>query len=753
MITRQIKIQGIVQGVGFRPFIKNLSDSMQVKGSVINTSDGVIIKANLWDEELEKYITEIRQKAPALSHIVDISVEDIAHIDFTSFNIETSKNTGGITLIPPDMAICDECRDEILDISERRFFYPFTNCTNCGPRYSIIKHLPYDRCNTTMEEFKMCHSCKQEYTNTKDRRFHAEPIACGECGPKVYANFKGKIIENSEDAFRKVADYIDKGGIAAVKGLGGYHLICSAEQDSAVAKLREYKKRKTKPFAIMVEDIKTLKRHAVVPNNVEKLLTGSESPIVIFEWFRRPFSSLISPESNKIGVMVAYTPFHITLFQFLKTKFIVTTSGNYKDEPIAKNEMEAENNLKEFTDVFLHHNRQIYQRVDDSVCTICDYGYILLRRARGFAPYPVALKAEKDIEVFAAGANLKSSLLFYKKGYGFLSQYIGDLDNVETEKMYEEVHNNMKSLFEINTDTALVDYHSQYRSSIFAENNYKNIYKIQHHTAHFTSCLAENACYDNAIGVIMDGFGLGLDNQGWGGEIFIKQEKEIIRYSHIENYIQPGLDSAAKHPVRMMISYLHTNNLLDGIKDILLERGYTTEQEISLIKMAVDNKINSIYTSAAGRLFEAVGSIILNKRSNEYEGELAILLENNTLIECEKEYTFTYEDGKIKLHKAVSEIVEDIKNNENEKVMASKFHNGFANIICNICLQISKEYNIDNVALSGGVMQNIFLSNKIYNILSSKGLNVLTHKKVPSNDAGIALGQVYYYLNDLTLKY
>ena len=753
MITRQIKIQGIVQGVGFRPFIKNLSDSLNIKGSVINTSEGVIIKANLWDEELEKYINQIKLKAPTLSHIVDIQVEDIAHIDFNEFSIETSKNTGGITLIPPDMAICDECRDEVLDISERRFFYPFTNCTNCGPRYSIIEHLPYDRCNTTMNKFEMCSECRSEYEDSKDRRFHAEPIACSDCGPKVYANFKGKIIENSEDVFKKVADHIDNGGIAAVKGLGGYHLICSAENDEAVAKLREYKKRKTKPFGIMVENIQTLKRYAVVPQDVEKILTQAESPIAIFEWYRRPFSDNVSPNSNKIGVMLAYTPLHVTLFQFMKTKFIVATSGNYKDEPIAKSIEEAENNLKEFTDVFLHHNRKIYQRVDDSVCSFADYGYILLRRARGFAPYPVGLRACKDEELFASGANLKSSMLFYKGGYGFLSQYIGDLDNIDTENMYQEVHNNMKSLFNINTNTAIVDYHSQYRSTVFAEKNYKNIYKVQHHAAHFASNLAENSYYGDAIGVVMDGFGLGLDNNGWGGEIFVKEGNTIYRSVHIENYIQPGLDSAAKNPVRMMLSYLHTNNLLDKIEPLLIENGYTSQQEISLIKMAVDNKINSIYTSAAGRLFEAIGSLILMKRSNEYEGELAILLENLAIKECEESYNFIYEDSKIKLQKAFEEIINDVINGENKNIISSKFHNGFAKVICDICIELSSKYCINTIALSGGVMQNILLSSKIYNELSSKGMKVMIHKKVPANDAGIALGQVYYYLCDLELKY
>ena len=330
----------------------------------------------------------------------------------------------------------------------------------------------------------------------------------------------------------------------------------------------------------------------------------------------------------------------------------------------------------------------------------------------------------------------------------FLEQFISELMSID----YEEVHNNMQSLFNIYPEVAVVDYHSQYRSTLFAEKRYKNIYKVQHHTAHFASCMAENSYYDNAIGIVMDGFGLGADNKAWGGEIFIKEENIIRRYAHIENYIQPGLDSAAKNPVRMVISYLYTENLLDKVMDRFISSGYTTEQEISLIKMAVDNKLNSIETSAAGRLFESAGSLALLKRTNEYEGELAILFENLAFKECNECYNFMYEDNKIKLSKVFKEMVDDILNNQNIKIISSKFHNGFAKVIYDICVDISNKYGISTIALSGGVMQNIFLSSKIYNMLTEKGFRVLTHKKVPANDAGIALGQLYCYLNNITLK-
>ncbi len=753
MVTTQINIQGIVQGVGFRPFIKNLADSLKIRGSIINTNTGVIIKANLTSCSIDEFLEKIRTLAPPLSHIVDIDIKNIPYIEFNNFQIEQSKETLGITLIPPDMAVCSECAEEILDISKERFFYPFTNCTNCGPRYTIIENLPYDRKNTTMKSFRMCKMCEEEYMDVNDRRFHAQPVACADCGPLVYLMDKGVRIDNQEEAFKRAGRYIDDGHIIAVKGLGGYHLICSAENTKAVERLRQLKNRKTKPFAVMAENVEVIKRYAILPFQVESLLKQPESPVVIFEWFERPFSDSIAPESNKIGIMRAYTPLHIILFQFMKTKFIVATSGNHKDEPIAKTIEEAEQNLKPFTDIFLHHNRDIFQRVDDSVCAVTDYGGVIYRRARGYAPYPVCIKSENRKAIFAAGANLKSSLLFYKDNFAFLSQYIGDLDNIETENMYNEVHNNMQSLFNIYPETAIVDYHSQYRSTIFAESKYKNIVKVQHHVSHFGSVLAENSYYHNAVGIIMDGFGIGADNSAWGGEIFVKEKNIVTRYAHIEEIIQPGLDSAAKNPVRMALSYLYSLNLLDKIMPYLLSKEYTSENEISIIKAAVDNKLNSIPTTAAGRLFEAAGSLLLLKRSNEYEGELAVMLENLACIKYNEEYKFSYNNGIIGLETVFSQLVEDILNNVDISKAAAKFHNGFAGVLYKICCEIREKYNINTIGFSGGVMQNIYLTNRLYNMLINDGFIVLTHKKVPANDGGIALGQLYCYLENIELKY
>lgn len=751
-MTKTVRVKGIVQGVGFRPFVKKLADSIGLKGTVLNDGEGVLITVNAEGAQLEDFIEKLENSAPPLSHIAGIEVSDSTDIVFNSFQISASEKSGGGTSVSPDSAVCKECVKEISDKSERRYLYPFTNCTDCGPRYSIMKDLPYDRPNTVMASFKMCDCCKKEYEDTKNRRFHAEPIACHECGPAVTLNFHGNMIYDNEEVFKKAGEYIDGGGIIALKGLGGYHLICDAANDDAVLNLRRLKKRNSKPFAIMAENVDIIKKYAPLPEAAESLLTGAESPVVIFNWREKPFSSHVAPCSDKIGVMTAYTPIHIILFRFVKTKFLVATSGNMKDEPIAKTCEEAEENLKIFTDVFLHHNRDIYTRVDDSVLTLTDFGYTVLRRARGFAPFPVKLECDKNEHVFAGGANLKSSVAFYKNGFAFLSQYLGDLDNIKTEETYKETYDNMRRLFNVNPDIAVCDLHVQYRSSIFIRERFSKVYAVQHHAAHFASCLAENVWHGDAIGVVMDGFGLGTDGKGWGGEIFVKIGKVMERRAHIENRIQPGLDSAARNPIRMAVSYLYSCGLLDKTRSFLTENGLSSHNEIELIKAAVDNNINSMETSAAGRLFEAAGSLILGKRSNEYEGELAVLLENTARRDVDKGYEFTFDGGIINILPAFKALADDLLKGEDKSLMASKFHKGFADIICEAVLFVSREYGVDTVCLTGGVMQNILLLNTIYGNLRNHGKNVLIHRKVPANDGGIALGQLYFYLKDMELK-
>ncbi len=744
-----IYVQGVVQGVGFRPFIKNLATKLNLKGYVSNTSKGVKIEIISSEDEADNFINELLNNAPAISHILSIEKKQSSIDSVDDFIIKTSNIESGVTLVSSDISVCSKCKDEIDSNKERRYKYPFTNCTNCGPRYSIIKKLPYDRCNTVMDNFLMCDDCQEEYKDSLDRRFHAQPIACPKCGPKIYLNHNGKVIYDNVEALKITANEINKGNIVAVKGLGGYHLICDGHNDSVIQKLRNLKNRQEKPLALMVKNIQVLKKYIDLDEKYISLISSPESPIVICDFKYIPFSKFINPLSNKIGIMVAYTPLHYLLFDYLKNDFIVATSGNLKDEPISISEKDAEENLSIFTNTFLHHNREIYNRVDDSVISITEKDYTIFRRARGFAPYPVVIKSDKKTEIFAAGANLKSTIALYKNNFAFVSQYIGDLDNVETMELYEEIFTRMKKLFNVKPNITLIDYHKNYRSSIFANSLGLETISIQHHIAHFSSCLAENSYYGDAVGIIMDGFGLGLDNEAWGGEFFLKKGKKITRKSYLKKYLQVGLDSASKNPVRMLISYLVSNNLLDKYRYIIQSRIGISDKEVLLVENMCKNNINSILTTSAGRLFEAVGSLVLSKKSNEYEGALAVALENICCNNYEDFYNFTYENNCIDFISVIEQIFIDIEKGIDESIISYKFHKGFANVISIAAKKIALENQVKVIALSGGVFQNITLLNFVIEYLEKENFTVLIHKKVPSNDGGISLGQLYYYLEEL----
>lgn len=758
MKTVFIRVQGIVQGVGFRPFVKNLADSLDIKGYVVNTSAGVEIKASGQEHVIESFPEKICLMAPQVSHIVSITAETVGTEYFDSFLIRPSERfKDKITLVSPDMALCEKCAAEISLKGERRYNYPFANCTNCGPRYSITESLPYDRPNTAMKIFPMCDPCREEYENPLDRRFHAQPIACAQCGPSIFLNYKGERIEGCEKALKLTARAIGAGEIVAVKGLGGYHLICDAYNGDAVAELRRIKRRGSKPFAVMTKNIETLDKYIKTEGALRDVFIGPVSPIVLLDWKSHPLSPLINPVSSRIGVMRAYTPLHFLLFSYLKTDFIVATSGNLRSEPIAVDEAEAETRLKAFTDVFLHHSRPIFSRVDDSVIARAFSGYTALRRSRGLAPFPVMIKVPgnaPDKAIFAAGANLKSGMAFYKNGFAFLSQYIGDLDNVETENFYKETFSKMKSLFGIEPEEAVRDMHPSYRSSVFAESLGIKTEEVQHHAAHFASCLCENSHYGDAVGIIFDGFGLGADKKsGWGGEFFVKKGNVVIREASLKETPQPGMDSAARQPCRMAVSYINSAGLLENYRGYLVKELSMKDKEVDLIKNMADKNINTIITTSAGRLFEAAGSLILKKRSNDYEGELAVNLESVIDPSVSGRYSFVYDNRRMDPSPVFREMLADLEKGAPSSEMAAKFHNGFALAAAEICLKLAKENDTDTAALSGGVFQNVYLLNKVAEILSSSGLKVLTHKKVPSNDQGVALGQLYYRLLNLDLKF
>lgn len=740
----KIIVKGVVQGIGFRPFIYKLAKNYNFNGFVKNTKNGVeILISDASINQLQLFCRDIKDLSPAGAIIRDIEYKQCENTNYSEFKIIKSENSEGLTAIPPDLSICSDCIKDISEPDNKRYRYPFTNCTNCGPRYSIIKNIPYDRSKTTMAEFQMCESCLIEYEDVLDRRYHAQPVCCHVCGPQIM--FNG---QTGENAFKAAAAIINESGLLNLKGLGGYQIICNAADDKAVKKLRKLKNRKNKPLALMVRDADTLRKHiSIGSQKTIKILDTPSAPIVIENWGKLPVSAYINPTGEKIGIMKAYTPLHHIFFSYLKTDFIVATSGNLVDEPICINEQEAYDKLSHFSKDFLIHNRPIHTRVDDSVITTAGSKEYMLRRARGYAPLPVILPEKTHLCIAGMGAHLKSSITLAKNDYAFTSQYIGDLDNSKTTDFYQEVFEKMKRLFGLKPEILLTDLHPDYFSSKFAQKICtEKIVTIQHHHAHLYSCMAEYGITDNVIGVIFDGTGLGSDGSIWGGEFFLLQ-KSLSRQFHLKNYLQPGLDSAAKHPVRMLTGYLHQMNLLNEHIDKITP--LIRQNEITLIKKMTDRKLNSIPTSSAGRLFEAAGTLLTGETVNEYEGFTAILLENIIKNEQTSEYyPWDLKKDEIDFKNFFEGMLHDFDKGLHPGVISKKFHNSVAMMIRDICSKIRQQSGCTSVVLSGGVFQNIYLLEKSEKLLQEYGFNVYIHKNIPPNDGGISLGQVYKYILD-----
>lgn len=731
MKTFLIHINGIVQGVGFRPFVYNLAVSKGIKGSVINSGNGVEVRINADSlEEAESFLDDIKRHAPPLAHITVGYAEETEYQIFNNFNIEKTVSSGGLSLVPPDTAVCPSCSKEILNPADRRYNYPFTNCTDCGPRYTIMYDMPYDREKTVMSSFQMCPDCRTEYENPADRRFHAQPNACPVCGPHVYyRNLEGI------EAIKRVAGLIDSGEIVAVKGLGGYHLICDACSDAPIQRLRELKNRPDKPLAVMALPDTLAKLNMTEAQR--NLIFSQSAPIVTVECENTSLSHLVCPMSASVGYMTAYTPLHLILLKHLKTKYIIATSGNLKDEPIAKDEQEAEENLSLFTEHFLHHNRPIHNRCDDSLAAVVNNKPYILRRARGFAPYPVIMPASSDKCVLGVGAHLKSSVTLAKDGYGFVSQYIGDLDNPETTAFYDETVKKMEALYGLTPDIAVCDLHPTYHSSEYAEKLGIPVVKVQHHLAHMFACMAENGLTDNVLGVIMDGTGLGTDGTIWGGEFFVMKDMRITRPLSMPSVPQPGMDAAAKNPARMLVSYLHSFGLLKDNADIVTLNTGLTDRDISLITGMADKGINCINTSGTGRFFESIGSLVTQTPVNLFEAHSAMKLEG-LCTPSGRTYSVSSPE------ELFAAVLEDIRKGTDRHLIASSFHNGFADWIFSRALELCSQHIITDVVLSGGVFQNTYLVGKLVSLFENSKLNLRLHSKTPPNDGCISLGQAFF---------
>ena len=743
----QVNIKGIVQGVGFRPFVYNLAKKHNLVGYVLNNTSGVFIDVEGEQKAVKKFIQHVNSSPPPQAEIYDMQSQQVETFGYQDFTIQESKDQEEkFVPISPELSTCEECVTELFDPMDRRYRYPFINCTNCGPRFSIVQDIPYDRKFTTMSVFPMCNKCQAEYDNPGDRRFHAQPNACPFCGPQLsLKDHNGREIQ-VEDVISDACRLFKEGYVIAVKGLGGYHLACDAFSIDAVKKLRARKFREYKPFAIMARDLITVKNICYVSREEEKQLTDTKRPILLLHKRNNgPVAKEVAPNQIYLGVMLPYTPLHHLLLTE-SGLVLVMTSGNISSEPIVFDDLEAIQRLKGIADYFVTHNREIYIRTDDSVSRIWNGSELVMRRSRGYAPHPLLMKLPFEEQILSCGAELKNTFCLTRGNYAFLSHHIGDLENIETLSAFEKGIEHFKRIFNIKPAYIAYDLHPEYLSTKYAL-SLDNVQKlgIQHHHAHVVSCMGDNSIEEKVIGVAFDGTGYGTDGTIWGGEFFICDFAGFQRIAHFEYIPLPGGEKAIKEPWRMAASCLkriYDDDLLDVNIDFVKELDRNKWQNL---KKMINNGINSPLTSSTGRLFDAVSALIGIRREVYYEGQAAIELEMAANPEEKGVYNFDLrEDGdktEIVINPLFKDIVSDLKSGIGKESISAKFHNTVAHIILKICKKIFKEKAIDRVVLSGGVFQNMMLLEKTLLLLRNKDFRVYTHHRVPPNDGGIALGQ------------
>lgn len=737
--AKRIKITGLVQGVGFRPFIYKHALKHGLCGWVENRNDGVVLVIEGEIDRINAFSNSLRDSAPIASSISTIDIQTAILENFKGFSIKKSESVSQeVTEIAPDIAVCDDCLEDMKSQKDR-IEYPFTNCTNCGPRFTIIKDLPYDRQKTTMEPFVMCENCNKEYTDILDRRFHAQPVACSVCGPQYELIYNGERISNFQEIISITQDLINTGKIVSIKGLGGFFMACDATNEEAAKQLRLVKDREMKPFAVMFPDIETAKKYAHINEIEEKSLISWRRPIILLE-NKKDLAPSVSSGFDRTGVMLPYMPIHHQLFEGLKTDSIVLTSGNITDEPIIICNDEAEENLIPISDALLTYNREIYNRADDSVEININGEERIIRRSRGYTPNPIRL--DLNVEgIFAAGAELVNCFCIGKKNQAILSQHIGDIKNYKTYEFYTESIERFTKLFRLNVDTVVYDLHQDYFSTKYAIETGKDAIEVQHHHAHIASCMAEHNLDEDVIGVALDGTGLGTDGKIWGGEFLIANLNDFERYSHFDYIPLPGGDKVTKEPWRVGLSYLYKVYGKD-FKDLNLSflKDVPTDH-LEIVLMAIDKNINCPESSSAGRLFDAIAAIADICPVSHFHAEAPMRLEAAIGEETNESYEFEVGES-ISFHKTIIGVVEDIKNKKTKALIASKFHNTIINCIFAIAEKIREERKINKVALSGGSFQNAYILEKIEQLLEQNGFEVYAHKKVPTNDAGIALGQL-----------
>jgi len=799
----RIKITGLVQGVGFRPFVYGLATRLKLKGWVRNTSAGVDITVDGSPEVLDEFVYALKNNFPPLARIDSVRVDSCPTNGFITFEIVPSEPIPGAFIpISPDVSICEDCLRELFDPTDQRYLYPFINCTNCGPRFTIIADIPYDRPKTTMAPFAMCAYCRAEYQNPLNRRFHAQPVACPECGPQVWLERSNvQTCKRSNEAISETQSLFADGSIVAIKGLGGFHLACDAANPGAVAELRRRKLRVDKPFALMMPDIETVAQHCHVSGVERELLLSRQRPIVLLD--RKTESDIalaVAPNQKTLGVMLPYTPLHHLLFSDgisfdwvqdqPKTEdqvspspvprppsVLVMTSANLSEEPIAYQNDEARNRLADLADAFLMHNRDIHVRCDDSVVRVVGWPLAVgsptplrppipnypLRRARGYAPNPIKLPWEMR-QILATGPELKNTFCLTKENYAFLSHHIGDMENYETLQSFEDGIEHFERLFRITPEIISYDLHPNYLATRYALErerrsnvellNVKTL-GVQHHHAHIAACMADNGLAGDrpVIGVAFDGSGYGDDGAIWGGEFMIADYKGYQRFAHLEYFPLPGGDAATKKPFRAALAQLWQHGITwdEDLPPVIAACG----DDMTLLTSMLENKIHTPLTSSMGRLFDGVAALAGLRGEVNYEAQAAIEFEALADPDEDGAYPFeiqrkngaTSDQGLVASPLALvtghlfPAIIADLRNHIPVSTISAKFHNGLAAAVVEVCQAARDQFDLNAVALSGGVWQNMTLLAKTVPQLEQAGFSVYIHHQVPTNDGGIALGQ------------
>ena len=767
----RVEVCGVVQGVGFRPFVYRLAQSLDLRGWVNNTCDGVSVVVEGRAADIERFARDVRALAPSMAVVESVSAREVPVEGFDDFQIRASGTRSGLTLVSPDIATCPACLAEMRDPDDRRYRYPFINCTNCGPRFTIIESLPYDRPATTMKDFEMCAECAAEYGDPGDRRFHAQPDACGRCGPRLYLNTTDRSGElewraDQDDVPRRhrdpdserartdcildaAADVLRRGDVLALKGLGGFHLVCDATSEQAVAKLRERKHRWGKPLAVMMPDIDSAGRHCQVSDAEEALLSGAARPIVLLRLRDAPpagaeLAASVAPGLAELGVMLPYTPLHHLLLE-TAARPLVMTSGNLSDEPIAIDDAEALTRLNAVADAFLLHDRPIRQRYDDSVTRVVEGATQVVRRSRGYAPSPIRLPFTTDVHILAAGPEQKNTFCLARDSYAFVSQHIGDMEDAETLEAYQRTLDTYTRLFRVTPGLVAYDLHPEYLSTKFALGLGLPSVGVQHHHAHIASVTGEHGVSERVVGLAFDGTGYGTDGTIWGGEVLVADWKGFERFAHLQPVRMPGGAAAIRRPARMALG------LLLGLDPGLLEhpgaaglRAALAPDELTTLATMVSRGLNSPFTSSMGRLFDAVAALIGVRFDALYEGQAAIELEAIANPSETGAYRFDVVGAApavIDPEPVVRELLDDVAAGLHASVISARFHRAVIDVSVAVARDACAATGARHVACSGGVFMNRILLSGIARGVEDAGLDLLAHRELPVNDGGISYGQ------------